>query len=232
MLSLVKDDNFCFPIPDVLETEKLKLPSLHADNITNAADTNTWRYLPIGPFTSAQDFIERYYEARVRPNSGYTVFVGLDKTRLSSNGDPIIAGMTGYIHTSRDELRTELMVLVLPKFQHTHVASHMIGLLLRYALNLPTDPERGLGLRRVQWETNAKNKSSIGLAMKMGLRMEGLKRWAGVLQPGKEDGSNGHSTRQGDPREGQRGSDTACLAICWDEWEEGGKKRVEEILMR
>ncbi|KAE9406637.1 hypothetical protein BT96DRAFT_875579 [Gymnopus androsaceus JB14] len=226
MFSSVKDDNFCFPIPDVLETEKLKLvpfiPSLHADDITNAADTNTWRYLRFGPYTSTQDFIEQYYEARVHPNNGYTVFVGLDKTRLSSNGDPIIAGMTGYIHTSRDELCTELMVLVLPQFQHTHVASHMIGLLLRYALNLPTDSEKAY----------VNNKSSIGLAMKMGMRMEGLKRWAGVLQPGKEDGSNGHSTRQGDPRGGQCGGDTAWLAICWDEWEEGGKKKLEEILMR
>ncbi|KAE9385904.1 hypothetical protein BT96DRAFT_1088295 [Gymnopus androsaceus JB14] len=108
----------------------------------------------------------------------------------------------------------------------------MIGLLLRYALNLPTDSEKGLGLRRVQWEAYVNNKSSIGLAMKMGMRMEGLKRWAGVLQPGKEDGSNGHSTRQGDPRGGQCGGDTAWLAICWDEWEEGGKKKLEEILMR
>ncbi|KAE9386572.1 hypothetical protein BT96DRAFT_1083971 [Gymnopus androsaceus JB14] len=208
-----------------------KWPSLHADDITNAADTDLALppYRPLHVCTGLHRTILR---GRVRPNSGCAVFVGLDKATLSLSGNPIKAGMTGYIHTSRDELCTELMVLVLAQFQHTHVASHISGLLLRYALNLSTDPERGLGLRRVQWETNAKNKSSIGLATKMGLRMEGLKQWARVLQAGKEDGSNGHSTRQGDPREGQCGSDTACLAICWDEWEEGGKKRVGEILMR
>lgn len=208
-------------------------PSLHAEAIINPLDSDTWHYLPFGPFTSAQDFVERWYEPIVHSLNDRFLFVGLDKTRLDSNGNPTPAGLTGYCYTMPDQLLTELFVLVLPQFRRTHVASHMIGLVLRYTLNLPTDPEnRGLGLRRVQWHANVKNKGSIGLAMKMGMRMEGVKRWALILQPGKEDGSNGHSTRRGDPKENQPSRDSACLAICWDDWENEGKKRVEEILMR
>jgi len=236
MFSSVQDDNFCFPIPNGLETEKLKLvpfiPSLHAEAIIDATDNDTWHYLPFGPYASAQDFIDRHYEALIRPDSANTYFVSLDKTKLNSNGEPTPAGLAGYLYTNPDDLWTELFVLVLPQFQRTHVASHMIGLLLQYALNLSTHTTKGLGLRRVQWHANVENKGSIGLAMKMGFKMEGVQRWARVLQPGKEDGSNGRSTRKGDPREECKGRDSASLAICWDDWEEEGKQRVEEILRR
>lgn len=259
MLSSAKDDNFCFPIPDVLETEKLRLvpfiveyfqasnygdeltktfaldadcqPSLHAEAIINAIDIDTWQYLTFGAFTSAQEFIDLHYEVRVHQNNESTYFVGLDKTRLNSNGEPTLAGLTGYIHANPEHLGIELCVLVLPQFRRTHIGSHMIGLLMQYALNLPTHPRGGLGLRRVQWEAYLKNKGSIGLAMKMGFKMEGVKRWSRVLQHGKEASGNGLPTRRGDPREEFKGFDTACLAICWDEWEEEGKRRVEEMLL-
>jgi len=234
MFPSAKDDNFCFPIPDALETEKLRLvpfiPSLHAEAIINATDVDTWHYLTFGPFTSAKEFIDLFYEVRIHQNNESTYFVGLDKTRLNSNGEPTPAGLTGYIRANPDQLGIELFVMVLPRFRRTHIGSHMIGLLLQYALNLPTHPKGGLGLRRVQWEANVKNKSSIGLAMKMGFKMESVKRWSRVLQLGKEEGSNGLPTRRGDPREEFKGFDTACLALCWDEWEEEGKRQVEAML--
>ncbi|KAJ3709638.1 hypothetical protein DFJ43DRAFT_1135253 [Lentinula guzmanii] len=200
MFSSVKDDNFCFPIPDVLETAKLKLvpfiPALHAEAIINSTDKDTWHYIPFGPFSSAQEFIESFYE--------------------------------GWIRLCPEIIWFQLFVLVLPQARHTHVASHMIGLLMRYALNLPA--EGGLGLRRVQWSANVKNEGSIGLARKMGMRIEGVKRWARVLKVEKAEGSNGIATRKGDPREECPGRDTVTLAICWDEWEDEGKEQVKQIL--
>ncbi|KIK62634.1 hypothetical protein GYMLUDRAFT_42083 [Collybiopsis luxurians FD-317 M1] len=232
MLHSVKDDNFYYPVPDVLETPKLKLvpfiPSMHAEAIIKATDTDTWHYMPFGPYSSAEEFAEKWYEG-MRLAKDRTIFVGLDKTKLDANGHPTPAGLTGLFYTNPNDLWTEIFIMVLPQFRRTHVASHMTGLLLCHALNLPS--EGGLGLRRVQWSANIKNTGSIGLAKKMGMKMEGIKRWARVLEPEKGAGNNGLSTRKGDPRENCPGRDTACLAICWDDWEDEWKERVESILM-
>ncbi|KAJ3925484.1 MAG: acyl-CoA N-acyltransferase [Lentinula lateritia] len=233
---MLKDDNFCFPIPEGLETEKLGLvpfvPSLHASIIAQCTDTATWHYLPFGPFPTAQALVEGFYEKRIHPNSGDTLFVGYDKTQTQNQnqgkaeGTP--AGICGYVYTSPSDLYTELFVLVFPGYRGTHVASHMVGLLMRYALDLPS--LGGLGLRRVQWSANVHNHGSIGLARKMGFRVEGVRRWARVLEVDKGEGGNGVERRKGDPRGECPGRDTVGLAICWDEWEEGGRERVEGIL--
>ncbi|KAF5392311.1 hypothetical protein D9757_001610 [Collybiopsis confluens] len=231
MMRAVKDDNFHYPIPDVLETPKLKLvpfiPLLHAESVIAAVDSETWHYLPFGPYTSAQEFNDKWYEELVQSRAT-AIFIGLDKTKVDANGDPTPAGLVGYFYTNPNDLWTEIFIMVLPQFRRTHVASHMAGLLLRHALNLPS--EGGLGLRRVQWSANVKNTGSVGLAKKIGMRLEGVKRWARVLEPGKEDGGNGISARKGDPREKCPSRDTACLGICWDEWEDEGKEKVEKIL--
>ncbi|KAJ3912178.1 acyl-CoA N-acyltransferase [Lentinula edodes] len=264
MLSTHKDDNFCYPIPDVLETTKLRLvpfvPSIHAPLILQSTTTATWHYLPFGPFPTAEALVEDFYEARIHRNRGDTLFVGYDKTQTQTQtrtqtqtqggeegGTP--AGICGYVYTNPSDLYTELFVLAFPRYHHTHVASHMIGLLMRYALDLPSPS--GLGLRRVQWSANVHNHGSIGLARKMGFRVEGIRRWARVLDPDKGEGGNGEGgagngeggagngeagagngikRRKGDPREECPGRDTVGLAICWDEWEEGGRERVEGIL--
>ncbi|KAH7879375.1 acyl-CoA N-acyltransferase, partial [Lentinula edodes] len=230
------DDNFCYPIPDVLETTKLRLvpfvPSIHAPLILQSTTTATWHYLPFGPFPTAEALVEDFYEARIHRNRGDTLFVG-------EQGTP--AGICGYVYTNPSDLYTELFVLAFPRYHHTHVASHMIGLLMRYALDLPSPPS-GLGLRRIQWSANVHNHGSIGLARKMGFRVEGVRRWARVLDVSKGEGEggngeggagngeggagNGIKRRKGDPREECPGRDTVGLAICWDEWEEGGRERV------
>ncbi|KAG9093971.1 hypothetical protein FRC06_011292 [Ceratobasidium sp. 370] len=64
--------------------------------------------------------------------------------------------------------------IVLPAYQRSFVSTHAIGLLLRYALDLPADG--GLGLRRVQWQTHADNAPSIRAARRMGMKLEGIMR--------------------------------------------------------
>ncbi|GAW01310.1 gnat family [Lentinula edodes] len=320
MLSTHKDDNFCYPIPDVLETTKLRLvpfvPSIHAPLILQSTTTATWHYLPFGPFPTAEALVEDFYEARIHRNRGDTLFVGYDLTGQTktndeegeggvddgdrgggaegdkgdnNNDEGTPAGICGYVYTNPSDLYTELFVLAFPRYHHTHVASHMIGLLMRYALDLPSPSPPspgpsptslggdgiggsgvggsggggsggpgGLGLRRVQWSANVHNHGSIGLARKMGFRVEGVRRWARVLDSDKGEGGNGEGgagngeggagngeagagngeggagngikRRKGDPREECPGRDTVGLAICWDEWEEGGRERVEGIL--
>ncbi|KAJ4493655.1 acyl-CoA N-acyltransferase, partial [Lentinula edodes] len=225
------DDNFCFPIPDVLETTKLRLvpfvPSLHASIIAQSTDKATWHYLPFGPFPTAEALIAGFYEKRIHPNSGDTLFnegEGEGEGGGEGGGEGTPAGICGYVYTNPSDLYTELFVLAFPRYHHTHVASHMIGLLMQYALNLPSTG--GLGLRRVQWSANVKNQGSVGLAKKMGFRVEGVRRWARVLEVDKGEGGNGVGRRKGDPRGECPGRDTVGLAICWDEWEEGGRERV------
>ncbi|KAJ8581967.1 hypothetical protein M405DRAFT_885485 [Rhizopogon salebrosus TDB-379] len=77
----------------------------------------------------------------------------------------------------------------------------------------------GLGLRRVQWQASELNTKSLGVAQKLGLKLEAILRWNRVLPASKASVSNGGKEREGDPRPGTVGRDTAMLAICWDDWE-------------
>ena len=107
-------------------------------------------------------------------------------------------------------------MITLPPFQRTHVTTNAIGLLLLYALDLPP---HGLGLRRVQWQANKLNTKSVGAAQKLGFKLEAILRWDRVLPATKASVYNGGREREGDPRPGTVGRDTAMLALCWDDWE-------------
>ncbi len=61
--------------------------------------------------------------------------------------------------------------------------SAAVALLMQYALLLPS--EGGLGLRRVQYQTDANNERSIALARKYGFQQEGILRWHRVM-PGEK----------------------------------------------
>ncbi|KAJ3920392.1 hypothetical protein F5877DRAFT_65804 [Lentinula edodes] len=246
MSTLAKDNNFCFPIPDILATEKLELvpfavetspviPSRYippyATDLIQGLDESSWIHVPVGPYSSPDEFVEKFWNERIRPNHGSYLFVALNKPSTTNSGEvikPTVAGMAGYVNTDTENLCTEMYIFVLPQFRHTHVASHTVGLLLRYALNLPN--EGGLGLRRVGWSANVTNMASIRLAMKMGMKVEGVQNWTAVLPMNKMEAGNGRALRKGDPRAEFPGRDSTLLAICWDDWDKEGKKNVENIL--
>ncbi len=98
--------------------------------------------------------------------------------------------------------------------------SAAVALLMQYALLLPS--EGGLGLRRVQYQTDANNDRSIALARKFGFQQEGILRWHRVM-PGEKSGL---SPREGDGKPGTKGRHTAILAVCWDDWEQGVKEKI------
>ncbi|KAJ4469850.1 acyl-CoA N-acyltransferase [Lentinula lateritia] len=236
MSTLAKDNNFCFPIPNILETEKLELvpfvPS-YATDLIQGLDESSWIHVPVGPYSSPDEFVEKFWNERIRPNDGSYLFVALNKSTLSATDSgevikPTVAGMAGYVNTETENLCTEIFIFVLPQFRHTHVASHAVGLLLRYALNLPN--EGGLGLRRVEWSANVTNPASIRLAIKMGMKVEGVRVWTAVLPMNKTEAGNGRALRKGDPRAEFPGRDSTLLALCWDDWDKEGKEKVEKIL--
>ncbi|KAJ4480503.1 acyl-CoA N-acyltransferase [Lentinula edodes] len=233
-LSYEKDNNFCFPIPDALENDRVKLvpfiPAKHAEALVQAFDENTWDYLSYGPFVSTEQFVEQFWEKGMQVNPATTSFTILDKTS-PVNGEPAIAGLVSYINSSDQDACTEIgFVVILPKFQRTHVTSNMVGLLMHYALDLPE--EGGLGLRRLQWVCNTKNAPSLKVAERMGFRFEGVLRWARVLPPSKAIGYKAAPERKGDPRSGKGGRDSAYSSCCWDDWEGGVRDWVDKVMTR
>jgi RimJ/RimL family protein N-acetyltransferase len=184
------------------------------------------------------------------------LFAMFDKTRSDktpeSEMEKTFAGVIAYILSSPSNLSTEIgmcplpfcnisdrplirllaCVTTLPSFQRTHVTSNACGLLLQYALSLPSSTQPGLGLRRVQWQTNCLNAASIDCAKRLGFKFEGIKRWDRVLPKGKDLAGNGGGVREGDSKEGCVGRDSALLSLCWDDWEGGERERIQKTMDR
>ncbi|KAG6372491.1 acetyltransferase [Boletus reticuloceps] len=143
------------------------------------------------------------------------------------------AGTIGYLHGSPTHLSVEIgFIIILPPFQRTHVTTNAVALLLRYALDLPTATPPGLGLRRVQWQSSEKNEASIRVAERMGFKREGLLRWDRVYMGGQGKAGNGEDVREGDPMPDTLGRHTVLFALCWDDWENGGRERVAQLTDR
>lgn len=170
------------------------------------------------------------YEYRQRP--GYLLYAIIDTTKPSSGpecSEGAFAGALDYTNTSTQNLAIEIgAVMIFPPFQRTHVATNAVGLMLKHALDLPD--QGGLGLRRVVWQADNLNKASIGLAERMGFRMEGIARWDRALPQGKIFLDK--TVRAGDTRPECPGRDGAILAICWDDWEDGARDRVITAMAR
>lgn len=143
---------------------------------------------------------------------------------------PTPAGIVGLLDASPENLSAEIgFVIAFPKYQRTHLVTNMVGLLLEFCLELPENG--GLGLRRLQWQTNAQNAASAKVALRLGFIHEGVKRWDLVI-PASETKQNTveRLPREGDPRRADFGRHTALLGLCWDDWEGGVRERVRELM--
>ncbi|KAF4622273.1 hypothetical protein D9613_009224 [Agrocybe pediades] len=234
--------NFYFPVPGILESGRVQLTpfstSAHANLFIEQSllYPQIFDYLPFGPFKDTNDFIDSFIATRIDPDPGYILFAVWDKTKSNgAEGNGAFAGLIGLINTSKVNLSTEIgCVMILPPFQRTHVTSNAVGLLLKYALNLPAVQPGALGLRRVVWQANVMNAASIRTAERMQFRREGTLRWDRLLPEHKSHlgAGNGKKVRDGDPRSACVGRDTALLGLCWDDWEDGARDKVEAIIGR
>ncbi|KAH9837904.1 acyl-CoA N-acyltransferase [Rhodofomes roseus] len=236
------DINFAFPLDTAwLESTHVRLtpfiPRVHARAYWDAVapvSTELFRHFGIAWATMEENLA--YIEKSYRQSPENILFAIIDKTRsgeASAQRDDdamsappaagSLAGVISLLHTSSKNLTAEIgYTVVLPAFQRTHVAAHAVGLLLRYCLDLPSASPPGLGLRRVQWMAYPENIASIRLAEKMGFKREGVFRWMWAVSD-----EEGVKPRKGDSMEDKTGRDTVILAICWDDWEEGGRSRVQ-----
>jgi RimJ/RimL family protein N-acetyltransferase len=84
-------------------------------------------------------------------------------------------GTIAYCNSSQALSTVEVgFIIILPPYQRTHVSSHAIGLMMKYALDMPKDG--GLGVRRVQWQAHGNNAPSIKAGKRMGFKLEGIIR--------------------------------------------------------
>lgn len=179
-----------------------------------------WNYLP----GSRPESFEEFRDFIVKTNSGEdaVIFAVFDKTRPS---EPSFAGIVIYANASPQNLSIEIGILILPDFHRSHVTSNAIGIFLYNAL----DVDRGWGMRRVYWTAASGNTKSIAAAERMGFVKEGIMRWALVFPECKRKFGNGRSGPDHDQRPGR---DSVLLSICWDDWQNGAKERVEAAINR
>ncbi|KDQ50255.1 hypothetical protein JAAARDRAFT_42251 [Jaapia argillacea MUCL 33604] len=235
------DVNFLYPLPPVLETALVKLtpfiPRVHAQRYLTQTSTNPdlFRHFAL-QHSTLDEFLPRV-ESFIRRDPGMIVFAIVDKTKPSDveGEEGAFAGTTGLIKTSSENLTTEIgPVVTFPAFRRTHVTTQASALLLRWVLDLPSASPPGLGFRRVQWTAHPDNVGSRRLAEKLGMNFEGRMRWTFVFQE-NEDGEmvrEGKKVRRGDPLEKREGRDNVMYAVCWDDWENGSRELVMELLNR
>jgi len=191
--------------------------------------------MPTGPFQTEQDFNTNFLQAVVHPDPGIVLFAIIDKTKPSSAADEegALAGIISYMNSSSVNLCTEIgYIVILPSFQRTHVNSNTVGLLLQYALELPS--QGGLGLRRVQWQCSSMNAPSMRAAERMSFQKEGVMKWHRVFRGGEDKGKvhNGREFPRGGDGKQDYARDTVILSHCWDDWEQGGREKVQAIMDR
>jgi RimJ/RimL family protein N-acetyltransferase len=232
-------ESFCFPVPSSFENARLKLTpwdtSLHSSSFFESAKPHPelFDYMPSGPYDSREAFDSWFEELTQTPQSNI-VFAIFDKTR-GNVVDSGFAGMIILVDASREQLATEIGLIILSAFHRTHVTTNAIGLLLHWLLGPTSDPlggPIGLGFRRVYWTADIHNTRSIALAERLGTRPEAILRWARVLPADRVKLAKREKVRKGDPREECPGRDSARLAVCWDDWMNGGRDKVDKEMQR
>ncbi|EJU06452.1 acyl-CoA N-acyltransferase [Dacryopinax primogenitus] len=229
------DVNFIFPIlPLSLESPRIKLipfiPKLHAELYFNATVDCQFLY-DFLPFSMATLKSILIFAEGMRSSPGKILFAIFDKTllpeSLSAHPSRSFAGIIGLNNANLDYLSVDIgPIVVLPAYQKTHVATHSVGTLLRYCLELPSAVAHpGLGLRRVTWLAKPDNIASIRLAEKMGMIREGVLRWTYVVE------SPGTRTRDGDPNY-KLGRDCLLLTMTCEDWEMRGSELVKQKIDR
>ncbi|KAI0303541.1 acyl-CoA N-acyltransferase [Multifurca ochricompacta] len=226
------DVNWVFPLHESsLKSERVTLtpfiPSIHANELFRQikAHPGLQHWLPFDILD--MDELLAVLELRFRRDPSNILFAIIDHVHGGT-----LTGTIGLLKASPVHLSVEIgWVFVFPSFQHTHVTSNAVGLLLQYCLELSSTPARpGLGLRRVQWFTHIENKASRRTALRMGLKEEATLRWERTLPEGKV--GNGIAVREGDPQSTRPSRHTVVFSLCADDWEKDGKGHVRQLIDR
>jgi len=128
------DSNFIFPYAP-LESDRISLIPWNIDEHSEPYVQATkdhpelFSYLPWGPFPTYEVFNEWYTRRVVNSHRTQIIFAIYNK---GTNGQPDeLAGMVGCMSANADHAIMEIgSLIIIPKFQRTHVTTHAVGLLL------------------------------------------------------------------------------------------------------
>lgn len=234
---------FHFPIDTPIANDRVKLVPFDLDLhgaafIAQSADhPELYANMSIIPFTTVAELkaaFEKPDTILSLSNPASHIFAIIDKTRDCSPEDPEgeLAGMVGYINTLPANLSSEIgAIIVLPKYQRSHVTSNTVGLLLQYGFASPD--EGGLGLQRIQWHCSAVNAASAKVAERMGFQKIGLIPYHQKFPLGKKYGKLGNDKPLppgSHPDDVWR--DSLYYSMSWDVWEDEARDKVEKAISR
>ncbi|WWC99613.1 hypothetical protein V866_006517 [Kwoniella sp. B9012] len=229
------DFNYCFEVKE-LRSDRVELrpfvPSLHAqlfyDEVSKCSpDFTAW----LIDWNSVEDVLV-WAETTIRSQPSalayaiYTAPPGSDQA--VDPKDYEFAGMISMINSDVANMTSEPgWICILEKYQRTHVLTHAAGLIIHRILDMPS--EGGLGLRRCQWFTTTLNEKSKAAALRLGFQLDGVLRAHRVLPKGKKGVRTG---RKGDYQEDQMTRDSWLACISWDQWEDGVREHVDQLMAR
>lgn len=234
---------FHFPLDTPIANDRVKLVPFDLDLhgaafiAQSAGHPELYANMSFVPFATVSDLKASF----ARPdtilslsNPAHTTLAIIDKTKGRSPEDPEgeLAGMVGYINTSRPHLSSEVgAIVVLPEYQRSHVTSNTVGLMLQRAFAPET--EGGMGLRRVQWHCSTANAASARVAERMGFEMVGRIPYHMKFPLGKRHGKlgNGKPLPPGShPDDVWR--DSFYYSLSWDVWEQEAREKAEKAMSR
>ncbi|KUI59285.1 hypothetical protein VP1G_06539 [Cytospora mali] len=234
---------FHFPIPAPISNDRLKLipfdPDLHSTAFVahSANHPELFAHMPLNRFSTVSDLkavLSNPESILSFSNPAHFAFAIIDKTRPPSPEDEEgeLAGTVSYINTSKVHLSSEIgIVIVLPKYQRSHVTTTTVGLLLQFAFASPK--EGGLGLKRMHWTCSTANIASAKVAERMGHERVGVIPYHYKFPLGRRYGKQGNGKPVppgGDPDDLWR--DTIVYTLSWDVWEDGAREKVEQAMNR
>lgn len=144
-------------------------PALHA---AHGGVTETWAWLPYGPFASAADLAEWIVQAVTGTDQAFYAITDL------ASGQ--VCGVASYLRIAPAAPSIEIGHLCFaPPLQRTRAATEALLLMIRWAFET--------GYRRVEWKCNALNAPSRAAATRLGFGYEGTHRQAAIVKGHNRD---------------------------------------------
>lgn len=188
--------------PVTLEGERVRLEPLSSEHLGEIVEAGShdaiWRWLSVQP--KGREGFERWLAAAMAARDAGTELPFATVDRASGR----IVGSTRYLNISHPDLRLEIgWTWITPSMQRSHINTEAKYLQLRHCFE-------GLGCRRVELKTDARNEKSRNAMLRIGAQFEGIAR----KQMRTFDGSN---------------RDNAWFAFIDDDWP-AVKERLEGML--
>jgi RimJ/RimL family protein N-acetyltransferase len=163
------DGTYCMLEP--FDSEKHELDLFSA--VGGPGNDDLWTYIPMGPFTSAEDL--NVALAHTQAERGWDTMVIRD---VATNN---VLGMASYMRQRPDHGSVEVGCIVFSHaLQRTRVATETIYLMASHVFD-------DLGYRRFEWKCNAANAPSMRAAVRFGFTFEGIFRNDMVIKGANRD---------------------------------------------